>query len=104
MFRKPETIEIPKGDSSLGEKLAGLSKDVRKQLKATDADRVARRLAKKKARHALEKAGVSGPSDKKIRQRERKKGTQRTVNTGRKESKGRVRSDKSMAKRNMKKQ
>ena len=49
---------IPKGDPSLGGKLAHLPKDQRKQIKSTDADRVARRLAKKKARNALAKESV----------------------------------------------
>ncbi|KAF9223006.1 hypothetical protein BS17DRAFT_707694, partial [Gyrodon lividus] len=37
--------DVPKGDPSLGEKLANLSKEERKQAKASDADRVARRMA-----------------------------------------------------------
>ncbi|TDL22968.1 hypothetical protein BD410DRAFT_769344 [Rickenella mellea] len=101
---KPTPI-IPKGDPSLGERLAGLPKEVRKQTKASDADRVARRLAKKKARNALEKAGVKTQS--KVRSRERTQkvaGSAGKKASGRKEGKGRVRSDKSMAKRNMKKQ
>ncbi len=43
----PITIKVPKGDPKLGEKLASLSKDERKVAKASDADRLARRLAKK---------------------------------------------------------
>lgn len=47
------SIIIPKGDPSLGRKLAGLSKEERKKLKLKDPDRKARRLAKKKARMSL---------------------------------------------------
>ena len=47
------TVIVPKGDPRLGEKLHGLPKEERKQLKSADADRVARRLAKKKARMAM---------------------------------------------------
>lgn len=94
-------IVVPKGDPSLGEKLAHLPKEARKQYKSSDADRVARRLAKKKARIALGNDGVKTLG--KDRERVRKgptvnKGVQRKV-----ESKGRVRSDKSLAKRNAKK-
>lgn len=39
----------------MGEKLKELSKDERKAAKASDADRQARRLAKKKLRHAMAK-------------------------------------------------
>jgi nucleolar protein 12 len=46
--RPQESIVVPKGDPSLGDKLAGLSKEERKQRKSADLDRVARRLAKKK--------------------------------------------------------
>jgi nucleolar protein 12 len=52
----PVAIKIPKGDPKLGEKLASLSKDERKVAKSSDADRLARRLAKKqslKAKSAL---------------------------------------------------
>ncbi len=44
-------VVVPKGDPRLGEKLSGLPKEERKQIKSSDADRVARRLAKKKAPH-----------------------------------------------------
>ncbi|WRT65707.1 uncharacterized protein IL334_002654 [Kwoniella shivajii] len=46
---------VPKGDPKLGEKIKDLSKDERKVFKSSDADRQARRLAKKKAKHTLEK-------------------------------------------------
>lgn len=104
-------ITVPKGDPTLGKKLAGLSKDERKAAKATDADRVARRLAKKKARAALERAGApeaTGKPDLKLRMRKKAggagKGAAATRNTGRKEGKVRVRSERAVERKNMKKQ
>ena len=73
---------VPKGDPSLGERLAGLSKDKRKEAKASDPTRVARRLAKKKARASLAKMDVK--KGDKVRARERK-GKKDLVNTGKKE-------------------
>jgi len=49
---------IPKGDPALGDRLRGLDKAARHAAKAADPSRQARRLAKKKARHALEGAGA----------------------------------------------
>ncbi|WWC60308.1 uncharacterized protein I303_102878 [Kwoniella dejecticola CBS 10117] len=46
---------IPKGNPKLGEKIKDLSKEERKVFKSSDADRQARRMAKKKAKHALER-------------------------------------------------
>ena len=93
---------IPKGDPSLGGKLAHLSKDKRKEIKSADADRVARRLAKKKARNALEKQGVKAL--RKDRERVRKSTAVGKGSTTRKVvGKMRIRSEKSMAKRNLKK-
>jgi nucleolar protein 12 len=95
-------INIPKGDPSLGEKLATLSKGERKQVKAADAGRLARRMAKKKARIALAKQGVPVRGKEKERERARKTGAaKKTVAAPRKQ--GRIRSEKSMSKRNMKK-
>lgn len=102
----PVPIVIPKGDPALGERLAHLSKDARKQAKSIDADRVARRLAKKKARMAMGPPGGSGVKGK-DRERVRKpasgSGSSKAKNFGRKEGKGRVRSEKSLLKRNLKK-
>ncbi|KAG9315964.1 Alpha/Beta hydrolase protein [Chiua virens] len=68
---KPAPIpSVPKGDPSLGEKLATLTKEERKRVKAADAERVARRVAKKKARMTLAKEGV--PVKGKERERVRK--------------------------------
>ena len=100
----PVPVVVPKGDPKLGEKLAGLSKESRKEAKAKDADRVARRLAKKKARNALEKSGVTPRGDlKKTRSRERKKGGVK-INTGKKTGKPRVRSERAANLKNAKKQ
>ncbi|KAK7060349.1 Nucleolar protein 12 [Paramarasmius palmivorus] len=101
---------VPKGDPGLGEKLAHLSKEARKQAKATDSTRVARRLAKKKARMALAVPGKGSDSELKIqskdRNRERKTAADKKGNRKHgvgSATKGRVRSEKSIAKRNLKK-
>ncbi|KAG2123797.1 hypothetical protein DEU56DRAFT_43003 [Suillus clintonianus] len=95
-------IDVPKGDPSLGEKLATLSKEERKQIKAVDADRLARRMAKKKARMALAKQGVPVRGKEKERERARKTGAvKKAAIAPRKQS--RIRSEKSISKRNMKK-
>jgi nucleolar protein 12 len=100
-------ITIPKGDPSLGKKLAHLPKEERKQFKASDADRVARRLAKKKARNALGNKGVKLLGKERERERKEKsvgvKGKKVKGDVSKKESKGRVRSEKSLLKRNIKK-
>ncbi|KIM43189.1 hypothetical protein M413DRAFT_444003 [Hebeloma cylindrosporum] len=64
-------VVVPKGDPALGERLAGLPKDERKQLKSSDSDRVARRLAKKKARMAM--APGVGKSKLKSKGKDRKR-------------------------------
>ncbi|KAG1882810.1 hypothetical protein F4604DRAFT_1743147 [Suillus subluteus] len=95
-------IDVPKGDPSLGEKIATLSKEERKQIKAADADRLARRMAKKKARMALAKQGVPVRGKEKDVGRTRKTGAaKKAAIAPRKQS--RIRSEKSMSKRNMKK-
>ena len=91
---------VPKGDPSLGEKLVKLTKEERKRVKAADADRVARRMAKKKARMALAKEGVA-PRGKQ-RQRVRKTGAAKKLD-GTVQKKARIRSEKSIAKKNTKK-
>lgn len=101
--RKAKTaiVQLPKGDPLLGDKLAHLSKDERKKVKSSDADRVARRLAKKKARMAL------GTSVKRVgedRDRVRRPSSLNKAGAPPKnEKKRRVRSDNSIAKRNGKK-
>ncbi|RDB14824.1 Nucleolar protein 12 [Hypsizygus marmoreus] len=99
-------IMVPKGDPSLGEKLAGLPKDARKQYKSADADRVARRLAKKKARMAMgNKPGGNVHGKERVRERKTTGAGGATPGTMKKKkaSSGRIRSEKSMAKRNGKK-
>ncbi|KAH0831868.1 hypothetical protein J3R83DRAFT_12727 [Lanmaoa asiatica] len=94
---------VPKGDPSLGEKLVKLTKEERKRVKAADADRVARRMAKKRSRMALAKQGV--PPQNKQRERVRKAGATKKLGGAppKKTTKGRVRSEKSITKRNTKK-
>ncbi len=103
----PTPITVPKGDPTLGAKLANLSKEDRKKAKSSDADRIARRLAKKKARMAMntpkDRALESGGSEKR---RERvRKGAAGIVGKkpDMKRKKGRSRSEKSLEKRNAKK-
>ncbi|KAK0202188.1 hypothetical protein DFS33DRAFT_1276945 [Desarmillaria ectypa] len=93
---------IPAGDPSLGDRLAHLTKEARKHVKSTDADRVARRLAKKKARLALSKEGVKVHG--KERDRTRKKPSLASSRKATSAKSTRVRSDKSVAKKNTKKQ
>jgi nucleolar protein 12 len=83
----------------LGAQLAHLSKAERKAAKAVDPERLARRLAKKKARNTLQM-----PEQKKDRTRVRKS-TAEHKNTGAAayQKKSRVRSERSVARRNTKK-
>jgi nucleolar protein 12 len=96
----PAAVIIPKGDPLLGEKLAGLSKDERKQRKSTDVDRVARRLAKKKARMALTSVKSQGKDRDRIR---KTMGQRKSSSGGGKEGRSRKRSAESVAKKNTKK-
>ncbi|KAF9013161.1 hypothetical protein BDQ17DRAFT_1404729 [Cyathus striatus] len=96
---RPTKVDIPKGDPALGEKIASLSKEDRKKVKSADADRVARRLAKKKARMSMGPKVEGG--ERKRDRKDRKPKEKR--NTGRKEGGKRVRSEKSAVKRNVKK-
>ena len=87
----------------LGEKLAGLSKDERKQRKSTDVDRVARRLAKKKARMALTSVKSQGKDRERIR---KMTGHRKSSSASGKKDSGsrkRIRSAESVAKKNTKK-
>lgn len=107
------SISIPKGDPTLGAKLAHLSKEDRKSAKAGDADRMARRLAKKKSRMAMAVGGRAGTSGVKIqgkaRGRERKlrssgdaKGKGHGAGSGTK-NKGKAISTRALEQRNAKK-
>ncbi|KAN0074721.1 hypothetical protein V8E55_011770 [Tylopilus felleus] len=94
---------VPKGDPSLGEKLVKLSKEERKHVKAADADRVARRMAKKKARMALAKQDMSLQTKRGERVRKASTAKKPGAPPKKKASKGRARSEKSIAKMNTKK-
>ena len=98
---RPSAAPVLKGDPKLGEKLIGLSKEERKKAKATDADRVARRLAKKKAK-ALTEKGVKQQSNDKERIRKRPKDKKGGA-PEKSKSKKRVRSNKALLKMNTKK-
>ncbi|TBU53671.1 hypothetical protein BD310DRAFT_859888 [Dichomitus squalens] len=94
----------PKGDPSLGAKLAHLPKEERKKVKATDADRVARRLAKKRAKALAEKGVKSRGGGE--RERVRKRGSERKEGAhghGKEKPKKRVRSGRALMKMNTKK-
>lgn len=97
------TPVVPKGDPSLGEKLIHMSKEERKKAKAADADRRARRIAKKKARMSLAEQGVSPKGKNKERVRKPAAVRKEGGSSSRKTNKGRIRSEKSVAKRNAKK-
>lgn len=92
--RTVPTVPAPKGNPALGEKLAGLSKEERKLAKAADADRQARRLAKKKARHVLDKQ-ETGAVKLDMSRAERAAGKRKAVQ---KTKKGRVRSEAAISK------
>lgn len=94
---------VPKGDPELGTKLASLSKEERKAVKAVDSARLERRLAKKRAKLA-ESKGKTGVEklDNKQRHRQRKNpATSKKIPSAGK--KGRIRSERSISKRNLKK-
>lgn len=94
----PTLPVIPRGDPSLGKQLEHLSKDERKQRKSEDADRVARRLAKKKVKSAMDKAGVKAEG----RERSRKRSDPKKVAAAPK-AKRRIRSEANLKTRNAKK-
>ena len=56
----PKPAFMPKGNPKLGEALKDLSKEERKVYKSTDADRQARRLAKKKMKAGFDKDRNTG--------------------------------------------
>lgn len=56
----PKPAFIPKGNPKLGEAIKDLSKEERKVYKSTDADRQARRLAKKKLKAGFDKDRNTG--------------------------------------------
>jgi nucleolar protein 12 len=97
---KPTTpTPVPKGNPDLGPRLAHLSKADRKAAKAVDPERVARRIAKKKARNAL-----PIPEQRKDRARVRKNTAERKASgAAAPQKKSRLRSEQSVARRNTKK-
>ncbi len=96
---KPTPEAVPKGNPKLGAQLAHLSKADRKAAKAVDPERVTRRLAKKKARNALHV-----PELGKDRVRVRKNTTEhKDAGAPARRKKSRVRSERSVEKRNTKK-
>ena len=96
----PTAKAVPKGNPNLGAQLAHLSKAERKAAKAVDPERVARRLAKKKARNALHV-----PEQGKDRVRVRKNTAEhKGAGAPTRRKKSRVRSERSVEKRNTKKQ
>ncbi|KAM6494529.1 hypothetical protein JOM56_010890 [Amanita muscaria] len=100
---KPATpIVIPKGNPKLGDTLAHLSKEERKKAKAADANRVARRLAKKKARMAMDVKDKDQAGEGKKRVRVRNSVKDNKSGKG-KEKKDKGRSKKSLAKLSTKK-
>ena len=107
LIHTPTPGSIPKGDPNLGRQLEHLSKDERKKEKAANADRVARRLAKKKVKAAMEKdsSKFGGDARGKERARVRKKGggSGGSFSGKVKAKKSRVRSEANLAKRNVKK-
>lgn len=99
----PDTKRIPKGDPELGAKLAHLPKEERKKAKAVDADRVARRLAKKRAK-ALAEKGVKPRVDReRVRKRPGEKAAFAKGQGKDAKPRKRVRSGKALAKMNTKK-
>lgn len=92
----------PKGDPTLGTKISHLSKEERKNVKKGDADRVARRLAKKaaKSKMTLVEKGVKAKASDRERTRKRPKDHQKAGE----KPKRRVRSEKAISKLNGKKQ
>ena len=104
----PAPGSIPRGDPNLGKELQHLSKEERKKEKAANADRVARRLAKKQVKAAITKEsskfGVDGKGKERDRVRKRQGGGPGGLSSGKtKAKKPRVRSEANLAKRNMKK-
>ncbi|EIW59245.1 uncharacterized protein TRAVEDRAFT_147166 [Trametes versicolor FP-101664 SS1] len=98
---------VPRGNPELGAQLAHLPKDERKRAKATDPERVARRLAKKRAGALADKGVKSSRVGEKERERVRKPrpagGKERGVAKEQQRPKKRVRSGKAIAKMNTKK-
>ncbi|KAL7415665.1 hypothetical protein BDY24DRAFT_338124 [Mrakia frigida] len=105
----PVKIVVPKGNPLLGETIKDLSKEERKVVKGADAERMARRVAKKKARTALERSGAAAPGGGGMKERVKLdggmggKGGKKKPGVGLKAKKGRTRSAAAEKGRNAKK-
>ena len=109
-IRVPTPGSMPKGDPNLGKQLEHLSKEERKKEKAANADRVARRLAKKQVKATMTKESLKFGGDGRSKERVRVRktgggpGSSGGPSSGKtKAKKSRVRSEANLAKRNMKK-
>ena len=106
-IRVPTPGSVPKGDPTLGKQLEHLSKEERKKEKAANADRVARRLAKKQVKAAMAKEsskfGVDGRGRERVRVRKKDGGPGGWSSGKAKAKKPRIRSEANLAKRNVKK-
>ena len=106
-IRTPTSGSVPKGDPNFGKQLEHLSKEERKKEKAGNADRVARRLAKKRVKAAMAKEslkfGGDGMGKERVRVRKKGGGAGGPLPGKAKAKKSRVRSEANLAKRNMKK-
>lgn len=101
---KHSPVVVPKGDPNLGAKLASLSKEERKAAKAADSARLERRLAKKQAKSQQAKGNTGAEKlENKQRHRQRKGPTAAGKKAQSGGKKTRLRSEKSLSKRNLKK-
>jgi nucleolar protein 12 len=90
----PKPIVVPKGDPTLGARLANLSKDERKVAKTSDPERLARRMAKKEFVKARAKAGDALAGSKEKVKLDMKSGGKKGKEGGKlKAKKSRVRSE-----------
>lgn len=99
-FGSRNVAQVPRGNPALGTKIQHLPKEERKKVKASDADRVARRMAKKKAKLLAEKGVKSRVDRPRVRKRP---GEKSATGPNREKAKRRVRSDKAISKMNTKK-
>ncbi|KAG8791087.1 hypothetical protein FRC12_010216 [Ceratobasidium sp. 428] len=98
--RQTSARPVPHADPTLGDRIRSLSKDERKSVKSSDADRVARRLAKKKARVAMERGARKAAGKKESLLGGRPGGKGKISKTSKTK---RERSDKAILKKNVKK-
>ncbi|QRV92788.1 RNA recognition motif protein [Ceratobasidium sp. AG-Ba] len=98
--RRSSAPTVPRADPALGDRIRSLSKEERKAVKSSDADRVARRLAKKKARVEMERGArkAGGRKENPLGGRNGGKGKVAKGGKGKRE-----RSDKATLRKNVKK-